>query len=215
MDTSQYIFVDGSFSDISRPFGYSLVTDAKGEDLLLKHPEATKGFEVKEMKDHDRVVIPSKFSDCEMQNNGSELIGMVVGLRIALLENSETVERGEGKELKGLKYKVLHSDSNTVISWSQGRVGKKTREKMDPRKLELVEECERLRGEFERRGGKVLKVDGDLNVADFGLHRDAKRRAQGEKTKKPTKPEPEQKPPVPRRIKIITPKKRKIVILKS
>src|SRR5439155_25016097 len=80
------ICVDGSFSDISRPFGFSLVTDAKGNDLLLKHYHETGGFEVKEMKEHDRVVIPSKFTDCEMQNNGSELIAFLIGLRIALSE---------------------------------------------------------------------------------------------------------------------------------
>ena len=202
------IATDGAFNDTSKPFGFALVTDAKGNDLLLKHPEATKGFEVKEMKKQDRVVIPSRFGDVSHQNNGSELVAMVVGLRIALLEDSVTTEGGERKELK---YKTLCSDSNTVISWSQGRVGKKTRENMDPRKLELIEECERLREEFERRGGKVLKISGDINPSDWGIHVPREKKPEQHSLPKPTK----KRIIIKRLDKAPIKKARKIVILKS
>lgn len=67
--------------------------------------------------------------------------------------------------------KTIYSDSSLLVDWwSKGKINPKTKKEMDPQKLAHLLECARLRGEFEKKGGQVLKISGDDNLADLGYH---------------------------------------------
>lgn len=102
-----------------------------------------------------RSIIVSKFSDATQQNNGAELLALVAALRIT--QEMDVTE--------------IKCDSELLVKWwSVGHVNKDTRKKMDPRKLEYIEECASLRKSFEKRGGKLVKISGKDNLADLGYH---------------------------------------------
>lgn len=100
----------------------------------------------------------AKFNDVTYQNNnGAELMAMLMALRAAKKD----------KEIKEIR-----SDSQLIVEWwSTGHINKKTLHKMDKKKKKLIEECVELRKLFEERGGKIVKIDGDDNLADFGYHK--------------------------------------------
>ncbi len=89
-------------------------------------------------------------------NNFGELMGCFLALRIA------------GK----LKSNLVMGDSKLVIDyWSRGFLRKETAAK-DPALEKLVEQVKKAREEFELGGGRLAHVDGSINPADLGFHRD-------------------------------------------
>jgi ribonuclease HI len=144
------IYCDGSFRAGKSIYGYSTVTDENGIDLLsLKIPNS----EVVESPTGKRVVIPVYDKSVYQQNNYAELIALVHALKFGILYRSE----------------FIYTDSVTALAWSQGRYGKKII--LSEMKAKYINECSRLRLEFEKGGGVVKKVNGDDNVSDLGYHK--------------------------------------------
>lgn len=87
-------------------------------------------------------------------NNYGELVGCYTALKIALKEN----------------VKKIYGDSQLIIEyWSKGFIKKSS--KIPARTYDLVEKVKLLRSEFEQKGGKIEKIDGDENPADLGFHK--------------------------------------------
>jgi ribonuclease HI len=154
-----FIYTDGSCGKHTFKQGWGSVVDEKGCDLLTGDDEACKGFvtRIERLPVGCRRVLITEFNDVNsQQNNGAELVALIVGLRIALRSSS---------------VKIVCCDSELLTRWwSNGHIAKKTRRRMDPTKLTLIFECTRLRAEFEKIGGEVRKISGDDNLADLGYH---------------------------------------------
>lgn len=107
----------------------------------------------------NRTIAVAQFNDVKQQNiNGAELMAMVMALRIASHRTDVN---------------VICSDSQVIVeSWSRGKVGPLTAQAMDPRKMQLIQECVTLRLAFEKRGGRIVRVSGKENKADLGWHKD-------------------------------------------
>lgn len=89
-------------------------------------------------------------------NNYGELLALLLGIRIA----------------KKLGAKSVYSDSALVLDfWSLGHVTAKKRQE-DPELYVLATKTFAERLEFERAGGRCLKISGGINPADLGYHRD-------------------------------------------
>ncbi len=152
------IYVDGGHGKYSGSEGFARVTDDKGKDMLPYFENFYSDIKYRDVDlpiGRSRVLI-SKFSDVsKQQNNGAELIALLVALRIAC------------------KHKIIKeicSDSQVIISWSNGRLTPKTKKTIDSKKLQYINELVNLRTEFEKMGGKVVKISGDENMSDLGYH---------------------------------------------
>ena len=89
-------------------------------------------------------------------NNYGELVALLLGIRIA----------------KKLGEKAVYSDSALVLDfWSRGHVTAKKRQE-DPDLFGLATKASGERRDFERAGGRCLKISGGINPADLGYHRD-------------------------------------------
>lgn len=132
------------------------VTDKNGNDLIgpfsnfLSHFECFNGLTTKTY--NNRLVYCIMFTDVSsQQNNGAELVAMIVGLLIALYYN----------------YTTIYCDSQLIIdSWSI----KESKIIKDPYKKRLQMYCVELATEFRKRGN-IVKIDGGSNPADLGFHR--------------------------------------------
>jgi len=99
-------------------------------------------------------VVKCHFDDVKsQQNNGCELISMIISLRIALKHNIKTI----------------FSDSQLIVNhWSK----KLSKTVTDEYKLKYNMECIYLRTQFELQGGKIIKIDANYgNCADLDCHR--------------------------------------------
>jgi ABC-type multidrug transport system ATPase subunit len=86
-------------------------------------------------------------------NNFGELLGCYIALNIALKE---------GK-------KNIYGDSKLIIEyWSKGRI---KAENLSTDTVELAKKVVKLRKEFEKSGGNIAHVSGDINPSDLGFHR--------------------------------------------
>ena len=73
------------------------------------------------------------------------------------------------KYAKKNNIKVICGDSNLVIEYcSRGRYNSDGLEKDT---VELIKKVTLLRTEFEKNGGTVKKISGDVNPADLGFHK--------------------------------------------
>jgi ribonuclease HI len=89
-------------------------------------------------------------------NNYGELVALLLGIRIA---RKSGVLR-------------VYSDSALVLDfWSRGHVTAKKRQE-DPELFALAQKTSAERLDFERAGGRCLKISGGINPADLGYHRD-------------------------------------------
>lgn len=89
----------------------------------------------------------------EATNNYGELLACRYAIQIAIDEG----------------IKKVFGDSKLVIDyWSKWVIKKK---EIAPETVALALEVSKLREEFEKQGGKVIRVPGDLNPADLGFHR--------------------------------------------
>ena len=65
---------------------------------------------------------------------------------------------------------IICGDSSLVIDyWSNGRYNKSNLTDQDT--IELIRKVKELREEFQKQGGKVKHVSGDVNPADLGFHK--------------------------------------------
>ncbi len=87
----------------------------------------------------------------EVTNNYGELLACKYAIEIAMAENIQKV----------------FGDSKLVIEfWTKWRVKKEVPEKT----FQLAHEVSGLREEFEKRGGKIMRISGEDNPADLGFH---------------------------------------------
>ena len=138
-----------------------------------------------------RVLAKAHFDDVQVQqNNGGELLALVMALRIALhqlggsnkdatAKTSQSQSESKGSTSDTTSHTshaspMVYTDSELVVnSWSLNHVRPVTWHAMDPKKQALVTECVRLRRQFEQHyGGQVLWIPGKQNPADIGYHRD-------------------------------------------
>ncbi len=88
----------------------------------------------------------------EATNNYGELLGLQYALGVA-------AKKGALK---------IFGDSKLIIEyWSKGIAKKKS---LPKKTVALIEEVAGLRREFEKTGGHVGRVSGDVNPADLGFH---------------------------------------------
>jgi len=65
--------------------------------------------------------------------------------------------------------KIIYGDSSLVIEyWTKGRYNSSNLEKDT---VELIKKTTLMRNEFEKKGGAVKKISGDVNPADLGFHK--------------------------------------------
>ncbi len=85
-------------------------------------------------------------------NNYGELLACKYALKIANKEN----------------IKEVYGDSKLIIDfWSKGFIKKEIGEQT----INLAKEVQKLRAEFEEKGGKLLYISGGSNPADLGFHK--------------------------------------------
>lgn len=154
---STVLYVDGACNKNTEGYGWGSVTNDLGEDQLKpeEHPDLL--IVNKKCPVGSRNVIIAKATDVQsQQNNYAELLAMVAGIRIGL-------EKG---------VKTIYSDSQLIVTyWSLGNVNPKTWKAMDPKKQKYITLCSSLRKAFESKGGKIVKISGDDNLADLGYHK--------------------------------------------
>ncbi|CAM3116010.1 ribonuclease H family protein [Streptobacillus felis] len=86
-------------------------------------------------------------------NNFGELTALFIALKYSIKYN----------------IKKICGDSKLIIDfWSIGRYNE---EKIDKDTIDLIEKVVKLRKEFEKIGGEILHVSGDINPADLGFHK--------------------------------------------
>jgi DNA polymerase elongation subunit (family B)/ribonuclease HI len=161
------ISCDGCCNSKTRGEGWGTVVDERGRDLLMPADNAfayegmTTRVEVLPMGT-TRVIVAAFKDVAKQNNNGAELLALIASLRIALARR---------------EIRVINSDSSLIVDyWSKNRIAKDTRDKMDPDKLALIEECARLRIVWEETGGTIMKISGDDNIADPGFGHGTKTR---------------------------------------
>lgn len=89
----------------------------------------------------------------ECTNNYGELVGFFCALKIAMRLNE----------------KKIFGDSNLVLYyWSLGRAN---REGLNSDTAKLIDTVTKIRKDFEKIGGKLSFVSGDINPADLGFHK--------------------------------------------
>lgn len=119
------------------------VTNEKGKNLLHK---LLSREEVNKYGKH-------LLENPETTNNYGELLACRYAIQIA-------IEDG---------IKKVFGDSKLVIDyWSKWAIKKK---EIAPETVALALEVSKLREEFEKLGGQVIRVSGDLNPADLGFHK--------------------------------------------
>lgn len=119
------------------------VTNEKGKSLL--HKVLLK----EELNKQGKHLL----EDRETTNNYGELLACRYAIQIAIEEG----------------IKKVFGDSKLVIDyWSKWAIKRK---EVAPETVTLAMEVSKLREEFEKLGGEVIRVSGDLNPADLGFHR--------------------------------------------
>jgi ribonuclease HI len=161
------IYCDGCCNKITNGNSWASIVDKNNNCLIKKYKNLLNLENEFNLIEHTvgsviRDVIIVKFDDVKsQQNNGAELIALLISLKIAnLLKNKITIL----------------CDSNLLIQyWSKGRINPKTKEKMDKNKLKYIEEVTLLRKKFEENGNILEKISGNDNKADLGFHVSKKR----------------------------------------
>lgn len=151
------IHVDGC---CNKHGSFASVVDTNGRDLIDKYSSYFDDFDFLcwfDLVEHrGKKVYSVSFSDVtSQQNNGAELLAAVLGVLIALEYN----------------YSTVCSDSSLIVDhWSR----KKSDKIKDKRKKKIQHLLVDLVKVFEKRGGELVKISGDDNLADLGYHRKKK-----------------------------------------
>jgi ribonuclease HI len=160
------IYVDGGHNKFTGDQAWARVVDEKSNDMIKKYKDLLTDMEIKEVKLPCGMchIAVAKFSDVTtQQNNGAEMLALVIGLRIAnYLEGLALIED------KVDCVTSIKSDSQLMVSyWSLTGANKQKIKSMDPRKVKYINEAILLRKQF---NGTVDKISGDDNIADLGWH---------------------------------------------
>ena len=159
---SNTLFVDGGHNKMTENEAWASVVNHDNKCMITHYKDSTLFSDLTlkevELPVGKRNIVISSFDDVKIQqNNGAELLAMVIGLRIAEMDKTITTIKG---------------DSDLIIKWwSKGKVNKTTKSKMDKRKIAFIEECKNLRDIFELRKGQIIKISGTDNKADLGYHK--------------------------------------------
>ena len=166
------IFVDGAHNKTTGSVAYASVVDGRGIDLVERYDYLFDDMVLKEVNlpVGRRIIAISNFSNVsKQQNNGAELLALIMGLRIANYEQklaedkSEEDKSEEDKSLAG-KYHTIYSDSSTVAeSWVNGDYY----DNLGEEKIKWINKLIRLKQKFK---GNIYKIRGDDNIADLGFH---------------------------------------------
>jgi len=172
-----YLYCDGAFNKLSRPYGWSSVVNQDGQDVLKQYLpilhtkpfnfNIKQEFEVNLVKPRKitsiRDIVEVKFTGVKQQINGSELIAMLLALKIANHYNTTK------KDI----LKLIKCDSSTIISWCNGichlKSGCKDSGGVD--KLEYIKQLQTEFNIFKNAGGVIQKITGGDNLADLGYHK--------------------------------------------
>lgn len=155
---NKVIYSDGAHNKVTGDEAWASVVDSRGTDLVAIHHSICQDMPTKEvdLPIGKRKVMVAKFNDvASQQNNGAELMALLFALRYAC--KFKTVQK-------------VCTDSAVVLAWSKF-LDPSRKGKMDPRKVKYIEELIALCKIFAERGGEVLKISGDDNLADLGYHR--------------------------------------------
>jgi hypothetical protein len=147
------LYADGHCQPKFKAKGYARVTDQNGISVMslfdLSDYKHTQIQTSKGSLDAIEVYSPDTPNQ---QINYAEIIALHLALRIAL----------------SLEIKIINIDSVTSNAWSSGRISKSIK---DREKLRICQESVKFRKEFETNNGKIIKISGAENLADFGLHK--------------------------------------------
>jgi len=145
------IYVDGGHNRQTGDEAWACVVDATGKDLIREWTFILTDLTLKRVSlpVGDRTVAVSNFTDVtSQQNNGAELLAMLVALRISQYAQVD----------------VICSDSKLIVDyWSKGHANAVK----DVRKKAYICECGNLRKVF---SGTIQKIPGAGNPADLGYH---------------------------------------------
>ena len=151
------IYCDGACNSQTNSYGWGSVVDEKGKDILEDNISSINDMftKVENLPIGKRRIIVAKFNDVNSQNNnGAELLAIIAALRIAIKKS----------------YKIIKCDSDLIVKWwSRGHISKKNKN-IDKLKEAFIKECGKLREIFETKGGQIIKISGDDNLADLGYH---------------------------------------------
>lgn len=148
------LYVDGAHNKFTGTIALASVVD---ENFCDKVEEFRYLFDDIELVTYNlpvgiRTLGIANFNDVKIhQNNGAELLALIMGLRIAIVTNL---------------YSTIFSDSQLMVDfWSRGYFNGNPN--MDPKKKLYIEELIGLRKKF---NGEIVKIPGKLNKADLGFH---------------------------------------------
>lgn len=159
LGTEKSIYTDAGHNRTTGDCAFASVVDYQGSDAIGYFSELFQDMELRDvtLPVGNRRIVVAKFTGVATQQiNGGELLGLVCGLRIALTVGIEAINE-------------IFCDSKTVLCWSL-KLGDEQRRAFDPRKVAYIDELIELRKQFERSGGRVVKVDGGSNLSDLGYH---------------------------------------------
>jgi ribonuclease HI len=156
------LWVDGACNSDTKDCAWGSVVNNEKVDIIPLYKNLSKDliYEEQILKINKiptkREIIIAKATDVKsQQNNYAELLSFLFTLRIANVN----------KEVKEIK-----SDSDLIIKyWSNPEHN--TNMTKDDNKNKYIKECKKLRKIFESNKGKITKVDGKVNLADLGKHK--------------------------------------------
>ena len=152
------LYCDGYCKVGPESYGYARVTDKSGKCVMNQVININlEGF----TKVHvEEIPSPLGFIKCvkvrsidtpQQQIQYAEIMALYLALYIACLNKSE----------------IVYTDSTTAIAWS--KCSKKAGIK-DKQKLKICELTQNLRDVYLGMNGKIIKIEGKNNLADFGYH---------------------------------------------
>ena len=148
------IYTDGGHNKFTGEVAFGSVVDAHGRDLIEDNRYLLEDMELRPvmLPVGLRTVIISYFNDVvSQQNNGAELLALIAGLRIGIMNNVD----------------IIYSDSDLLIKYWSVSLNSNKRLTMDPRKVMYIDQLIALRKQFK---GDIVKISGDDNLADLGFH---------------------------------------------
>lgn len=154
------IYVDGGCNSTTLPYAYGSVVDCNGNDIIETYRFLLEDMKLKRVSlpVGNRTIIKVKFNDVKsQQNNGAELLATIAGMRIVLhLRN---------------KIKHIYCDSKLIVDFWSNRLKEESASKMDPLKVEYINELISLKRRINRIDCELTKISGDDNPADLGFHK--------------------------------------------
>lgn len=158
------IYVDGGCNKQTKDTAFASVVDYQGNDLIGKYSHLLSDMELRDviLPVGRRIIAIAKFNDVKsQQNNGAELLALIIGYRIALVNED---------------IKIIYSDSNLIINYWSKRLTPSKESQMDARKVSYIKELIELRKTFEAKSEAkgiyhtLRKIAGDRNLSDLGYH---------------------------------------------